>query len=329
MRVSQRIIVSKVLAAALIHVFSLGPIFAHSADTADTEEGENPMDLFYRHTIMFAALTLVLSQTGAPFAASLSERESEPSKQAAQTGSERIISEPTKNLLPGNRLVLGRINDIRSNQIEIDIGNPQPLFVPLKPAQLKGQTFKAGDSIVVTLNDHNAVVDYHHPDEASHHQVWRGRLTTPITVGLDKAVIEIKEGVKTFSVAPRARGKLTAMPVGPELLFMADETGLVVDAQLASKEAVQESARNNKARIKGAHRQMRAVFQGAEKPSADGPAGGQGRLKIVQHGQEQELPYRPPLPKLNQLQAGQDVVLLMDEQGYVLEIATPDVAPSQ
>jgi hypothetical protein len=169
------------------------------------------------------------------------------------------------------------------------------------------------------------VVEYHHPDEASHHKVLRGRLKTPLTVGLGKAVIQTKEGDKSFAIASRARAKLGAMPVGPELLFMADETGQLVDAQLASKQAVQESAENNKARIKGAHRQMQAVFKGAEAPSG----GGDGQVKIVQQGQERKLPYRPPLDKLDRLQAGQDVVLLMDEQGYVLEIATPEVAPSR
>ncbi len=283
------------------------------------------MNQINRQTIMIAVLALVLGETNIACSASSSQRESTSSQRGMELGTERVVSEPTDNLLPGNQLVLGRINNIRSNQMEIDIGNPQPLFVPLKPAQQKGQTFKPGDAIVVTINDHNAVVDYHHPEEVSHHQVLRGRLKTPLTVGLDKAVIETQQGDKSFIVADRARGKLSAMPVGPELLFMADETGQLVDAQLASKQAVQESAELNKARIKGAHRQMRVIFNGVEAPSADG----EGRLKIIEQGREQKLPYRPPLDKLDRLQAGQDVVLLMDDHGYVLEIATPEVAPTR
>lgn len=281
------------------------------------------MERIGRHMIM-AALALAMADV-ALAAEGSSTGSASPSRDAVQAGGDRVISEATENLLPGNRLVLGRIKDIRSNQIEVDIGTVKSLFIPLKPAQLKDQTFKPGDAIVVTMNDINAVVDYHHPDEKSEHQVFRGKLTTPLTVGLDKAVIETTEGQKTFMVAPRAKGKLTAMPVGPELLFMTDETGHVVDAQLSSAEAVQESAAGNKARIKGAHEQLRAVFQGAEQPTASGPAGGEGRLKILDQGQERELKFHPPLPKLEHLQKGQDVVLLMDDQGYVLEIATPDV----
>lgn len=281
------------------------------------------MERIGRHMIM-AALALALADV-ALAAEGASTGSASPSRDPVQAGGNRVISEATENLLPGNRLVLGRIKDIRSNQIEVDIGTVQSLFIPLKPAQLKNQTFKPGDPIVVTMSDINAVVDYHHPDEQSKHRVFRGKLTTPLTVGLDKAVIETTEGQKTFMVAPRAKGKLTAMPVGPELLFMTDETGHLVDAQLSSAQAVQESAENNKARIKGAHQQRRAVFQGAEQPSASGPAGGEGRLKILDQGQERELKFHPPLPKLEHLQKGQDIVLLMDDQGYVLEIATPDV----
>ena len=202
--------------------------------------------------------------------------------------------------------------------MEIDIGTVKSLYVPVRPAKVKGQTFEVGQPIIVTLNDHNAVVDYHHPNERSDHQVLRGKLSTPLTVGLDKAVIETEEGTKTYVVTDRAKGKLTAIPVGVEAFFLADETGQLVDAQLASAQAVHESAQNNKARIKGAHEQLRATFKGK---------GAEDTLKIAAEGKEREVPFRPPLEKLDRLQPGQDVVLLMDDQGYVLEIATPEVAP--
>ena len=256
---------------------------------------------------------------GMPFhaiAETSASREQPPVQDIKQK--EQIVSEPTESHLPGNRLVAGRIESIRGNQIEIDIGTVQSLYVPLRPAKAKGQTFEVGQPIIVTLNDHNAVVDYHHPSERSDHEVVRGKLSTPLTVGLDKAVIETEKGTKTFMVADRAKGKLTAIPVGAEAFFLADETGHLVDAQLASAKAVRESARNNKARIKGAHEQLRATFKGK---------GAEDTLKITAQGKEREVPFRPPLEKLDHLQPGQDVVLLMDDQGYVLEIATPEVAP--
>jgi hypothetical protein len=232
---------------------------------------------------------------------------------------DQVISEATDSNLPGDRLVTGRIVAIRGNQMEIDIGNVKSFYVPVRAARVKGQTFEVGQPIIVTLNDHNAVVDYHHPNERSDHQVIRGKLTTPLTVGLDKAVIETSEGTKTFMVTDRAKGKLTTIPIGVDAFFLADESGKLVDAQLASAQAVHESAQNNKARIKGAHEQVRATFKGK---------GGEDRLKIAEQGKEREVPFRPPLEKLDRLKPGQDVVLLMDEQGYVLEIATPEVTPT-
>src|SRR5690349_4319537 len=124
--------------------------------------------------------------------------------QQPQVGSvehkDQVISQPTDSNLPGDRLVTGRIVSIRGNQMEIDIGNVKSLYVPVRPARVKGQTFEVGQPIIVTMNDHNAVVDYHHPNERSDHQVVRGKLTTPLTVGLDKAVVETREGIKTFMV---------------------------------------------------------------------------------------------------------------------------------
>lgn len=266
--------------------------------------------------LMSGGAASVMAENGFGAAQERSDRQREdrgPSIREAAT------STATASSLPGNRRVTGHIKDIRSNQMDIAIGNLQSLSVPLKMATDKGQTFKQGDEIIVTLNDHNAVVDYHHPDDVSTHQVIRGKLSTPLTVGLDKAVIETDQGTKTLLVAERAKGKLTAIPVGAEVLFLADETGRLVDAQLASADAVQQSAENNKAHIKGAHTQLPAVYQG----HAD------DRMMITDKGHKREVPFRAPLRKLDRLQPGDEVVLLMDDAGYVMEVSTPDLMPTR
>jgi hypothetical protein len=264
---------------------------------------------------MVGIVSPVMADNGFAAAQERSDRQRE---QRGPSIREEATSEATENRLPGNRRVTGHVKDIRGEQMEIAIGNLQPMSVPLKMATDKGQTFKPGDEIVVTLSDHNAIVDYHHPNEASHHQVIRGRLSTPLTVGLDKAVIETDHGTKTFLVAERAKGKLTAIPVYAEVLFLADETGHLVDAQLASADAVHQSGLNNKARIKGAHEQLKAVYLGKA---------GEDRMKITAEGQKREVPFRAPLRKLDRLKLGQEVVLLMDDAGYVMEVSTPDLMP--
>ena len=264
---------------------------------------------------MVGIVSPVMADNGFGAAQERSDRQRE---QRGPSIREEATSEATENRLPGNRRVTGHVKDIRGEQMEIAIGNLQPMSVPLKMATDKGQTFKPGDEIVVTLSDHNAIVDYHHPNEASHHQVIRGKLSTPLTVGLDKAVIETDHGTKTFLVAERAKGKLTAIPVYAEVLFLADETGRLVDAQLASADAVHQSGLNNKARIKGAHEQLKAVYLGKA---------GEDRMKIAAEGHTREVPFRAPLRKLDRLKLGQEVVLLMDDAGYVMEVSTPDLMP--
>lgn len=235
-------------------------------------------------------------------------------------GREQAVHEATEVHLPGNRLVEGRVKDIRGEQMEVDIGNLQPLYVPLRAADIQGPSPKVGDPLIVTLNDHNAVVGFQRPGEHSRHRAIKGRLTTPLTVGLDKAVLETDAGTQSFPIADRAKAKLGAMPVGPEIWIMADDSGVLVDAQLASPEAVRESGQGNKARIKGAHRQLRGTFQGLVDESS---------LKLTEGEKKHVLPYRPPLPKLDRIEAGQHIGLLLDDEGYVLEITTPDVPPTR
>ena len=101
------------------------------------------------------------------------------------------------------------------------------------------------------------------------------------------------------------------------MLFLADETGHLVDAQLASADAVHQSGLNNKAHIKGAHAQLQTVYQGKA---------GNDRIIITDGGKPREVPIRAPLGKLDRLHPGQEVVLLMDDAGYVMEVSTPELS---
>jgi hypothetical protein len=245
---------------------------------------------------------------------------------AGQSGTEHetAVSKVTETHIPGNRIINGKVVAIRGNQIQVDIGNPQPLYLPLKSGTDKDLTFKEGDPIVVTMNDHNAVVDYHHNDaqqgkEGVHHDVIQGQLAEPLTVGFEKAVIRTQDGERSYWIASTARAKLGAIPTGVDADFLRDETGQIVDAHLAT-DADQNAARHTKARMKGAHEQVQAVFKGME---------AQDRIKVTVPAEQKErvMPFRPPLQKLDRLQENQHVVLLVDEEGYVVEIATPDTPP--
>lgn len=276
---------------------------------------------------MWGALALVVELLlGTPAANAQQQSQSEHTSQGPgsqprhDAPHEQAVSTITRDLIPGNRLVAGRVKEIRGEQILVDIGNPQLLYIPQKPAQEKGQVFKEGDHIVVVMNDHNAVVDYHHVGAQPDHQVIIGSLSTSLTVGLDKAVIKTDAGERTYEIASRARAKLGAVPIGVTAVFLADATGQLVDAQLISAEAVQASAENNKSNVKGAHAQVRALFRGKTERGV--------KVQIGKNG-EREMPIRPPLQKLDQLTPGQEIVLLVDDEGFVIEIATPDLPPAR
>ena len=237
---------------------------------------------------------------------------------------ETPIKELTKANLPGERLVDRRVTAIRSDFIIVDIGNPEPLYVPLKPALDESMVFQVGDSIVVTMNDHNAVVDYHHAKGESRHRILHGQLIEPLPVGQDKAIVRTAEGERSYPIASRARSKLAVMPIGGDLVLLLDETGQLVDAQLGSVEAVHQSGLNNKVgRLTGINRQVQAVY----KTSTNGT----DRITavVLPEGKEQVLRFRPPLPILRELKENQRVVLLMDEENYIVDISTWDPPPGE
>ncbi len=218
--------------------------------------------------------------------------------------------------MPGNRTVIGTVQAIRGGQIEVDIGHPQPLFLPLKPGLDKDQTIREGDSIEITMNDHNAVVDYHPSrDRDRAHTVLHGRISEPLTVGHDKAILQTQEGERGYAVASRARSKLSAIPVGVDALFLLDETGQIVDAQLAGEQA--EDQPGLKPPIKGAHRRIEAIHLGT-------PDQEHIRVRLSKDGSEREFPVRTPIQKLDTLKDNEPVILLVDSKGYVVEIATPE-----
>src|SRR5687767_3190067 len=80
-------------------------------------------------------------------------------------------------LLPGDRILIGTVVEVRSGQARIDTGEEQPRFVPTGVREAKGlPDLKTGDGVEITVNDQNLLVDVHLIGEASHHRVVEGQL---------------------------------------------------------------------------------------------------------------------------------------------------------
>ena len=221
-------------------------------------------------------------------------------------------------LLFGDRVLLGMVEDVRSEQARINIGEMQPRFIPMGVRKAKGlQDLKKGDLVEVTVNDQNLLVDVHKAGESIHHRVLRGQLAEPVDTGHDKAVIRTTNGKEeSYLVRPVARSKVASIPVGADVIFLIDELDKIVDVTMGSVESVHRAAElgQRKSPLKGNLSQVVGVIL---KPLAD------NAISIrTEDGKAHSYEVRPLIqPRLATLAKGDAVVLLVDEENKVTDIA--------
>jgi hypothetical protein len=224
-------------------------------------------------------------------------------------------------LLQGNRTVLGKVLAITSEQIKVDIGEVQPRFLPLKPAQEKNfPALKDGEDLIIVVNDQNLIVDYHPIDyPSSSHNIVRGEIAQNLSIGQDKVVIKESGGKeKAFDIRSQARNKVAAIPIGTPALFLIDETGKVIDATFSDLQAARQAHQNPelKSPIKGAHRQIDGTV--VQPLTTD-------RITIrTKEGSERPFEVRGVVhDKLSNLRKGESVILLVDKEDKVIDVAIP------
>lgn len=146
-------------------------------------------------------------------------------------------------LLPGNRVLLGTVEEVRSDQARIDTGEGQPRFVPMNVRKDKAlPELKKGDLVEVTVNDQNLLVDVHKPGEASQHRILQGQLAGPLTSGHDKAKIRTQDGKEeSHGIQPVARSKVASIPVGAKVAFLIDELDKIVDVTFTDKQEAERA----------------------------------------------------------------------------------------
>jgi hypothetical protein len=227
-------------------------------------------------------------------------------------------------LLPGDYIILGVVKDIEGGMIKVDTGELQPLYLPIKMAQEKGiLPINKGDRLTIVLNDENLVVDFHHFGEPGPHSVLRGVLVTPLLVGHDRAVIRTEDGQENlYEVRPLARSRVARIPIGKPALFLVDEANKITDAFWGSREALDRSEREYVATkwsgspTKAADTRLRATIV---KPLKN------GTITVRTEDGTQRLFDTRPLAqeKLAPKLPGEDVILLLDQENKVLDIAAP------
>ena len=220
--------------------------------------------------------------------------------------------------LPGNRVLLGTVEDIRSDQATINIGEEQPRYIPMNVRKDKGlPELQVGDLIEITINDQNLLVDVHKAGEASHHRVVRGRLAEPMPTGHDKAVIRTTEGKEeTHLIRPVAKSKVASIPVGADATFLINELDKIVDVTMGGVESVHRAADlgQQKSPLKGNLEQVTGKIL---KPLKN-------NIIVIQteDGKEHSYQVRSLIqPRLATLSKGDAAVLLVDAENKVTDVA--------
>jgi hypothetical protein len=223
-----------------------------------------------------------------------------------------------QELLTGENLLFGTVQEIRSNQARVKIGETQHRFLPMNVRKDKGlPALTKGDQVVITVNDQNLIVDIHLVGEASHHQIIRGELAQPLITGHDKAVIRTEEGnEEPHFVRPLARSKVASVPVGAKVTFLIDEMNSIADVTYDTQGAVEHAQQlvEKKSPLKASFSRVTGVISTPLNNN---------RITIHdQAGQEQSYEVRALVqPKLSTLAKGQKVVLFVDDENKVTDMS--------
>ena len=238
---------------------------------------------------------------------------------AAASGAEQAHPQ----LLPGDRILIGTVVEVRGGQARIDTGEGQPRFVPMGVREAKRlPNLKIGDGVEITVNDQNLLVDVHLIGERSHHRVVEGQLIQSLVTGHGRAVLRTTQGKEeSHAIRPVARSKMASVPPGVFAVFLIDESDRIVDVTFGNMEAVHRAAElwKKKTPLKGNFDRILGTIL---RPLDN------NRVAIrTEEGEEQPYEVRPMAQlRLVKLSYGDAVILLVDDEGKVTDVAIPPKA---
>ncbi len=225
-------------------------------------------------------------------------------------------------LLPGERIVLGTVEAIEGGMIRVNVGELEPRFIPIKGAWEKGEwSLKKGDRIDIAVSTDNLVVDYHPVNAPGWHRIIKGQLTQPLVVGYGWAVIRTEKGKEeAFAVRPLARLKLAAMPIGGPGLFLVGEAGKILDAEFGEDQVLHQRIQEWKRSVPmAANRRIEATLVKAPTLMTT--------IRTTD-GKEHHMEVWPFVEeKFGNLPKAKSVILLLDEENQVTEVAVPPEFP--
>jgi hypothetical protein len=161
------------------------------------------------------------------------------------------------------------------------------------------------------------VLGYHQVGDMGLHRIIYGRLSQPLIVGQEWAAIQPEgEDEQMYRVRPLVRSKLAGIPIGLPAVFLIDETNQIMDTAFGSDEARRAAADGwHGSSPKGVNRQFAGTIVKVM---------GNGEVTIrTEHELDLTVEIRPFLyHKIEHLPIGETIILLLDDEDKVADIAS-------
>jgi hypothetical protein len=146
-------------------------------------------------------------------------------------------------LLPDDRLVTGTVQDVKSGQIQVNIGELMPIYLSVEAASEKGMApLKPGDKLTIVVSDENLFLDFHLADQPGWDRVLKGHLIQPVVGDQRWAVIRTTQGLnEPYEITEVARRKVLHLPVGVPAMFLLNKANIIIDATFGDERALVET----------------------------------------------------------------------------------------
>ncbi|MDR4482746.1 MAG: hypothetical protein R3B95_05815 [Nitrospirales bacterium] len=140
-------------------------------------------------------------------------------------------------LLPGEQIILGTVQHIKSDVIQVNVGHLEPLFLSSRASAEKGiQSIQRGDKLKIVVSDQNQIVDFHKMDDPGWDRALKGHLLQSLMSDHQWAVIQTVKGTKeTYKVDKEARHTVMNIPVKMPAVFLLNKDNILIDATFGNE----------------------------------------------------------------------------------------------
>jgi hypothetical protein len=151
--------------------------------------------------------------------------------------SERVV------VLPDDRLVSGTVQDVKSGQIQVNIGELMPVFLSVGAASEKGMpSLQWGDKLMMVVSAENEYIDFHLASQPGWDRVLKGHLIQPVMGDQRWAVIRTMQGLhEPYEVAEGARQKVLNIPMGVPAVYLLNKANIIIDVTFGDERALLET----------------------------------------------------------------------------------------